>query len=370
MDMALGQADFRDNRRRRVLQEEARRSGQCAPPPVQEGARYTDAAGVENHPQITQFIPRRYRTYVLGLFLAAAAIGLVGSLHWWAAAMARALGNGPIAAIDLAAGGGLACWFASIVLVGVAAVAWMIYTLRRHRVDDYKARYRLWMWTAAAALVASADSVARLHEPWSDLWVSVTGWSAASPAVWWLAPLGLVGAWLAVRLVMETAECRGACSLVVVGIAAYGLATAAALGALSSAVGRFEPIIVASALLAGHVLALTACTLYARYVVLDVQGLIVHPAKPSPEGEQRPSDRAASARSDHQPDHGNQKPRPATLPIDTHMQRQRSDLSGRDAREWTDGSEPDDGSEDNRRPHRKLSKAERKRLRKQRRKCA
>src|SRR5688572_32698211 len=129
--MALGQAIFRSQRRRRVLQDEAKRGGQCAPPPVQEGARYTDAAGVENHPQITQFIPRRYRTYVFGLVLAAAAIALIESLHVWAGVMAQSIGGGPLAAFDLAAGGGLASWFAAIVLVVVAAVAWMVYTLRR-----------------------------------------------------------------------------------------------------------------------------------------------------------------------------------------------------------------------------------------------
>ena len=30
-----------------------------------QAPRYSDAAGVENHPQITDFVPRRYRTIVL-----------------------------------------------------------------------------------------------------------------------------------------------------------------------------------------------------------------------------------------------------------------------------------------------------------------
>ena len=64
----------RNGRRRRVLNDEVlsassshvalramadgRESSQAAP-------RYSDAAGVENHAQVTDFIPRRYRTIAL-----------------------------------------------------------------------------------------------------------------------------------------------------------------------------------------------------------------------------------------------------------------------------------------------------------------
>ena len=41
----------------------------CAQRPMaarrSDAPRYSDAAGVENHPQITDFVPRRYRTIAL-----------------------------------------------------------------------------------------------------------------------------------------------------------------------------------------------------------------------------------------------------------------------------------------------------------------
>jgi hypothetical protein len=369
--MALGQAIFRDNRRRRVLQEEAKRGGQCAPPPVQEGARYTEAAGVENHPQITQFVPRRYRSYAFGLLLAAAAIGLIELLHVWADEMARSIGSGPIAAFDLAAGGGLASWLAAVVLVAVAVVAWMIFTLRRHRVNDYKARYRLWLWVCVGAVLASANSVARLHEPWSGLWINLTGWSGLGGAIWWLAPVGLVGVWLAVRLIMETAECRGACALVAVCSIAYLTAALASLRALPAALAPVEAIVVSSAVLAGHAFALAAVMLYARYVVFDVQGLIEHAAKEPQDAkpntaEPRSKNGGATATGNE-----NNRHAPATLPIDAHARQKRRERAHENDDAWVDGSEPDDGGyDDDERSRPKLSKADRKRLRKERRQCA
>ena len=40
----------------------------------------------------------------------------------------------------------------------------LIYTLRRHRLDDYGGRYRLWLWAAACWFVMSMDEACTLHE--------------------------------------------------------------------------------------------------------------------------------------------------------------------------------------------------------------
>ena len=60
-----------------------------------------------------------------------------------------------------------------------------------------------------------------------------------------------------------------------------------------------------------------------------------------------------------------------TLPIDAHTRQNRAGRADEDDDAWVDGSEPDDDAYDedaHSRP--KLSKADRKRLRKQRRQCA
>jgi hypothetical protein len=378
--MTLGKAVFRDSRRRRVLQEEARRAGECAPLPATEGSRYTDAANVENHPQITQYIPRKYRSYVLGLGLTAVGIGAIESLHLGSDELARAIQSGPIVAFDLAAGGGLAAWFAALMLTGLAVVAWMVYSLRRHRVDDYKGRYRLWLWIVGAALLASVDSVASLHQPWSRLWAGITGWPVVGGAIWWLVPVGVFVAWAAVRLAAETAECRGACTLVLVSVVAYAAALAASSGMLPARVAYLEVVILSSALLLGHAVMLAATTLYARYLVLDVQGLITRSAATLREGSPSALPAGGAPKATYGRVKTTEGTSPATLPLAPQRRGERDKLSRREAGaasargpvdSWIDGSEPHDVTDDDNSPvSSKLSKADRKRLRKQHRQCA
>jgi len=371
--MTSGQTIFRDSRRRRVLQDDGRRASNYAPTPVTEGARYTDAANVENHPQVTQFIPRRYRSYVLALTLAAAAIAAIELSHVLAGDLAGALASGPVVALDLAAGGGLAAWFSALVLAALSVVACIVYSLRKHRVDDYRARYRLWLWVAGAAMLASADSVARFHELWTRIWVSQTSWAALGGAVWWLAPAGLFGLWLAVRLVLETAECRGACGLVLASAAAYSLALGTAAGLLPSAWSSAELVVLSAAVLVGHVVALAAVTLYARYVVLDVQGLI-----PRKDAKDRVSKaNAANVAAKSETAANGDASFPATIPInspaaqDQRRAGRKAAQNGKKGSVWVDGSEPEGGDdEEDARSAGKLSKADRKRLRKQRRQAA
>jgi hypothetical protein len=112
---------------------------------------------------------------------------------------------------------------------------------------------------------------------------------------------------------------------------------------LSDALTRVSP-------LAGHTIALTSLLLFGRYVVLDVQGLIEHkPRAASPIIKKKEAESASK--------------RPATLPAarpSAELKAVTSDAESRHDRRWAD----DDG-DDEQEPTRKLSKAERKRLRKQ-----
>ena len=56
--------------------------------------------------------------------------------------------------------------------------------------------------------------------------------TTAGPS-WWSAPLAIVGAWIGVRLTLETAESRGTLLHVIVAAACYAVAAAAAWDGLS-----------------------------------------------------------------------------------------------------------------------------------------
>ena len=91
----------RNGRRRRVLNEEvlSASSSHAALRAVdrddasREAPRYSDAAGVENHPQITDFVPRRYRTIALLVL-----VGVVTTARDWRAALLRADAGGSLPA--------------------------------------------------------------------------------------------------------------------------------------------------------------------------------------------------------------------------------------------------------------------------------
>src|SRR5882672_4650847 len=86
----------RSDRRRRVLKEEVRSaSGSRATLHADMGddaPRYSDAAGVENHPQVTDFVPRRYSTIALLGIFGVAATAVTAALHYFALPVATSHG--------------------------------------------------------------------------------------------------------------------------------------------------------------------------------------------------------------------------------------------------------------------------------------
>src|SRR5690242_18669335 len=172
----------RSDRRRRVLKEEvlsasgARTAHRNANTYANEDApRYSDAAGVENHPQVTDFVPRRYGTIAMLVFFGAVLTTASAAAHYFVLPILTDQGM-YTPAFDLAAQGSLASWLAAVILFVASAFCVMTYSLRRHRIDDYRGRYRVWMAAAVMCLVASANSVAGLHQVFADVMTRATGY--------------------------------------------------------------------------------------------------------------------------------------------------------------------------------------------------
>src|SRR4051812_682669 len=144
----------RHDRRRRVLKDDllsasaARTAHRVAPASDAEDApRYSDAAGVENHPQVTDFVPRRYGTIAMLMFFGAALTAASAAAHYFVLPILASQGM-DTAAFDLGARGSLASWTAAVVLFVASGFCVMTYSLRRHRIDDFRGRYRVWMAAA------------------------------------------------------------------------------------------------------------------------------------------------------------------------------------------------------------------------------
>jgi hypothetical protein len=330
--------------------------------------RYSEAAGVENHAQVTDFVPRRYRSIALLIAVGGLTTAVLGSLHFFGTPIAGALGETEIATLKLMAPGSMGAWVAAVVLFVASAASILVYSIRRHRIDDFRGRYRLWLFTAAACLIASANSVTGLHNLLASSLGYLTGWTALrSGAIWWLVLAGLPLVWIALRSIVEVRESRLAASLLVTAVCCYVVAAATALGAVSLSEQRAESTVVGAALLVGHWMTLAAILSYARYVILDAQGLVAE--KPRIVGKrktQKPSKFANDSSSE-------QSVAPSTLSTAEFIRRKQ--LAAQNAEspvasgEWVDGSRPerdpyDDGDDDESTDGRKLSKADRKRLRK------
>ncbi len=374
----------RDSRRRRVLSEEALSASSAhtalravTPDEPAEGApRYSDAAGVEHHPQVTDFLPRRYRMIGVLALVGVMTTALVEALYWFAAPLAGTYGFESAAAFDLTGAGSVAAWLSAVVLMLASVTCVLIYSLRRHRIDDFKGRYRVWLTAAVACALLSIECVAPVHRLIVAVAAYHTGWTALrGHAAWWLALGGLPLGWIALRAWLDARESRLAAVALGAAMAAYGVAIAGFLGIGPAVAAQSEVMIVAGAALLGHWMLLVGIVSYGRFVVLDAQGLV-----PARERERAVSQRAKIVKDREVKHVASRTTAASTI---SPLRSFRESLQGSAAVEskatnWVDGSEPvaesyddgdgdGDGGDGSGYGGRKLSKADRKRLRNQKR---
>jgi hypothetical protein len=304
--------------------------------------RYGAGANIENHPQVTDYVPRRFRTMSLILAAGTGLIGLAETIAHQADTLSTVVGVSA-AQLTETLSNQLVSWASAVALVVTAAYARIVFLLRRHRLDDLRGRYQAWRLAGWLAILLSANCVMSYHSVLAQMIGHLTGWHPlGGDAAWWIIPGIVVGGWVMLRLILDASECRSALLALIVSALCFILAIACAAGwtPLQSAI--WSAILTRSLPLVGYLCVLAGTLLTARYVVLDVQGLIERdtvPARPSASASSRSSRSRASATDEKD---SSEEKEVATA--------------------WVDGSEPEDGDSDDDRP---LSKAERKRLRKQ-----
>jgi hypothetical protein len=230
---------------------------------------------MDEQPRVTDLIPMRWSLYLLLLVGGVAIIAGFEALYAWSLRLSSLTTDGCIAAFDLDAEGSLAAWFSSIVLLFAGLAAILVYMVRRHRKDDYQGYYRVWLWAAACCFLMSVDEGSSLHEGFKELMAMVTGtrlWGDGS--IWWVIPyfflLGSVGT----RLLVEMRPCRLSTAALMGTAACFGVAILAQLGGIMPDEGAREVMVEEGAEMLGDVLLLLAMMLHARYVILDAQGLL------------------------------------------------------------------------------------------------
>ncbi|MHC4180941.1 MAG: hypothetical protein ACYSWU_25875 [Planctomycetota bacterium] len=247
--------------------------------------------------RLIDLVPRRLITFGLLLLIALGVVAGLEGLYAWTSTpgVNQITTDGTIAAFDLDGEGSLAVWFSSAILMLAALVAVLVYTIRRHKTDDYRGNYRVWLWAALCWTVMSIDETSSLHEGFMGMMTHVTGTKIyGDGSVWWVVPyfflLGAVGS----RLLVDMRRCRlsSLALLTTAGCYATAVATQVAADGLSRAV-----MIEEGAEMVGNVFLLLAMGLHARYVILDAEGLLParQPSRDELEDEQAEEESASAA---------------------------------------------------------------------------
>jgi len=285
-----------DDRRRRVLTEEvigaasageadaARASGKTAARRASQAARrYPEATLEKRQPRLADLMPRSYTVALLLFLLGAVLIAGLEGIYLSMPRLSPPTSGGRLAAFDLDAAGSLAAWFSSTTLALCSAAAMIVYTIRRHRLDDYHGRYRVWLWTAGCAWLLSVDEAASLHEAFTAWIVHASGRELlAGGAAWWIGLYGLLVGAVGLRLTFELRECRASSAALALAGVCYVVAIAMRLDWLAPAAATHRVMIKEGCEMAGNLWLLLAIALYARHVIHDAEGLLPIPAEKSP----------------------------------------------------------------------------------------
>lgn len=281
-----------DQRRRRVLIEEnladpkaaigdVNAKGRAGRRSSKEGGlgTYTAAALAENQPPITVLIPRRLWTLTVWLLLGLTAIAGLEAAYGQLQLRPRSLLS-QTASLNVVSRGGLASWLSSLLLLAAAFQSVLIYRLRRHRVDDYRGRYRLWCWMPVVWVGMAIGISTHVGEDLADLTrllLPHEGWAFAT---WW--PLAWGGVWLtlAMRLAIEIRRSRGALSFLLVATVCYLGSCLMAAGVWGLPAGMLQTMVDSTALMSGHLAVFIALAVYSRYVFLDAHGLLAAARRP------------------------------------------------------------------------------------------
>jgi hypothetical protein len=275
----------RHERRRRVLIEEARseeRSGSsdssgrrgAANRSGEEPAHgYSAGALRANQPHLTDLLP--VRPFVLSMLLLGGLCGLVGLQAIYGQLYVMhplRLNAAERAGFDLARGDSLAGGFAALLLAAASLVGGQIYALRKHRVDDYRGRYRAWLWISPLLLCAALNSIAGLHRALGATLARLAGWNTPHQmTLAWLSVCCGLGLLVVVRLALEMRPQRLPMLALALATGHYA-AVAILTGWQLIAASPCRVMLVSWLWLSGHLALLAALVLYARNVYLQAQG--------------------------------------------------------------------------------------------------
>jgi hypothetical protein len=291
----------RDQRRRRLLADDrSNEPDDCCPHDPQPTRRWEyssdDSSFLQHQLRCLDLVPRRWITF--GLLLLAGGIIVAGleAAYFELSRRVAPAGATVATALDIAAKGSLACWFSSLLLLAASIAALLVYSVRKHRADDYEGRYRVWLWAAGCCLFAATDQAASLREAFRDGMSVLSGTRLVGDgSLWWAAIYLIVLAAIGSRLVADMRKYRLSTAVLLAAAVAHAVAVASRFGWIGLSAGTREIMLRAGSEMAGNVLLLAAMGLHARWVVLDAEREFYCGTDPSDEPEEQGNQRASNS---------------------------------------------------------------------------
>lgn len=273
------------DRRRRVLADESRNENAARSPRIFRGdsdgplPRYNHAALQAMNAPIARYIP--LRPYSLCVWFLVGLIPIFGLLvvDQRLSELAAVVGADGARPFALEAKGNLMSWISSMTFAVSVVVMLGIYSVRRYRRDDYRGRFTVWRWAILATLFVGIDATVGLHDAWQGLCIYVSGTNVwGNGSIWWVATWLLVFGGMLVRLMFEMASSRQAIAWACVAATCYlwaGMVELELTPIDSTQAARTSQLAMA---MLGHHALLFSLVQYAREVVLEAMGLVESPA--------------------------------------------------------------------------------------------
>jgi len=380
-------SNARTGRRRRILHD-----GAAGNTPTPNGGepqpatrqRYTPREGSASFAVATSVLPRSPLALLATVFaLAAVTAGLAWADQIGVTLAASGAQAAAARLLLIDQPGSLAAWWEAALWLAVATQSVLLFGMRKHRTNDTRGAYRWWLAVAGVSLAMSVGAATTAPAVVASQMAGLTGFSPlADHAFWWFAPGCLVLAALGVRSLMEVKESpvAGAAGVLAGVLIAGGWSVAA--GVLPRGWVVDSPLLAPVATLTGVSLTLLTLLAYSRRIVRETLGELQPPkpaAKPAESGDEgRSTEPARSIPSRTKPSTADrdeaepQRPRIARTepelverPAARRAKKRREEQAESEETRWVSGPEGDDAYEDDGPQRRKLSKSERKRLRRE-----
>ena len=230
--------------------------------------------------RVLDLLPRRPLAIAWFLFGALLLVGLVELLHVGSQSMAVVLDSEDVRALNLDRPHNVSHWMSSMLMGIGSLMAVLIYSLRRHRVDDYHGRYRVWLWAALGCMLVSlaeaSDLILLVHAACRHL----AEMCSVADSVVWPASVGTVLTAAAIRLFFEVRRSRLAASTLVASAGCFLIAAAVEHDLFVEFTLANKSLVERGSWLVGYVLVLATFLWYARHVLLEIEGVVaLVPAK-------------------------------------------------------------------------------------------